>query len=163
MNASNEVLAALTQRVDTLEAALQAVMQKLADKKPRTTGPLDDAEKEARRLRVNEQSRLSKEKSRAAAVNMTVEEYREHMAAKKAKAPTLLQAAGETLESEAVPASRTVVEYDADAIDQPTAAEASQERTESTDNLPSEAGDLTKEADPTSADQVPAAKNRKKK
>lgn len=162
-----ETILALTQRVETIEAALKAVMQKLAERKPRTatTKELTDEEKEAQRLKINEASRISKLKSRAKAAGFgdDIAAYQAFQATKRKSSNALLvEAANETL-AEAVPTSRTVVEFDDILNDEPTAAEASQERAESTDNLPPEAeASSNVAADPTPVEQAPA-KNRKKK
>jgi hypothetical protein len=163
MNAQDQLIASLSQRLDTLEAALQAVMQKL-NTKPRATKELTPEDAEAKRLKINEASRISKMKQRAKAAGFDdIAAYQAHMATKRNKLVGLLVQAADETPAEAVPSSRTVVEFDDILSDEPTPAEASQERNDETDNLPSEAGtqpDVA--ADPTPAEPV-TAKNRKKK
>jgi hypothetical protein len=138
-------------------------MQKLGTK-PRATKEFTPEEAEARRLKINEASRISKLKQRANAAGFgdDIAAYQAHMATKRNKLVGLLVQSADETPSEPKPASRTIVEFDDILSDEPTSAEASQERNE-TDNLPSAAENQPDvAADPTPAEPV-TAKNRKKK
>jgi hypothetical protein len=85
MPASVIVTATLEERVAQLEAQIKALLEKQPKVHTTTAKVLSADEAEAKRLKINEASRISKQKSRAAALGMTVEAYQKYQADKKLK------------------------------------------------------------------------------
>lgn len=74
----------IEERIATLENQMKILIEKHSKPRFYSAKILTDEEREAKRLKINEASRLSKLKGRAAAIGMTVEEYQTYQANKKA-------------------------------------------------------------------------------